>query len=160
MDIIKKYNKKVIVFLLLLFVLTSFPYYKVISTGTLEGNGQYIFIAMWIPAISAIITKIIFDRNIKGLGWKIGKLKYLGISYAIPLIAASVVYSIAWISGIGGLNLTAIGISNVPTGITRFLMFATLGVMGSAISAVGEEIGWRGFLVPELLKNIHILKHL
>ncbi|GAA0178435.1 hypothetical protein SH2C18_14930 [Clostridium sediminicola] len=158
MDIIKKFNKKVIVFILLVFVLTSFSYYKIISTGTLEGNEQYVFIAMWMPAISAFITKIIFDRNLKGLGWKIGKLKYQGISYAIPLFSGLVVYSIAWISGIGGLDLTTIGINNVPTGITKFLLFATLGVMGSAISAVGEEIGWRGFLVPELLKKYSYTK--
>jgi len=33
-----------------------------------------------------------------------------------------------------------------------FLLLATVGVLGSCISVLGEELGWRGFLVPQLAK--------
>ena len=41
----------------------------------------------------------------------------------------------------------------MSSGIAEFGLLATRGVMLSAITAVGEEIDWRGFLVPELLKK-------
>src|SRR5213079_1561718 len=33
-----------------------------------------------------------------------------------------------------------------------FLFLATVGMLGSCLSALGEELGWRGFLVPQLAK--------
>ena len=33
-----------------------------------------------------------------------------------------------------------------------FLMIATMGALTGIVSATGEEIGWRGLLVPELAK--------
>jgi hypothetical protein len=57
-------------------------------------SGRYILLAMWVPAISAFITKIVFDKSLKGLGFKIGKVKYIVISFIIPLIAGLLVYSI------------------------------------------------------------------
>ena len=35
---------------------------------------------------------------------------------------------------------------------TFFLLLATAGVLSSCVSALGEELGWRGFLVPQLAK--------
>ncbi len=39
-------------------------------------------------------------------------------------------------------------------GIMPFLIMATLGLFGSMITAVGEEIGWRGFLLTELRRTL------
>ena len=41
-------------------------------------------------------------------------------------------------------------LSRVPALPALFLLLATVGVLGSCISALGEELGWRGFLVPQL----------
>ena len=38
------------------------------------------------------------------------------------------------------------------------VVVATFGLVISCLSALGEEIGWRGFLVPELAKNFSFTK--
>src|SRR5262249_58446417 len=73
-------------------------------------------------------------------------------------------YSIAWLTGIAGINpvQTAAGFSKYlglgplsrPLGIALyFLVVATIGVIQNCATTLGEEIGWRGFLVPELAKR-------
>ncbi|TPG81275.1 CPBP family intramembrane metalloprotease [Brevibacillus laterosporus] len=148
--VMDKSRRKIFLFLTLIVLLGIFPYYKIISAG-LKGNGLYVFLLMWVPAISAITVKLLFDKNVKDLGWKLGEGKYVVISYGIPLVSAILVYSIVWKTGIGGIDFSKISIVNI-------LSIATIGVVASGVSAIGEEIGWRGFLVPELFKKFSYTK--
>ncbi|MCE1254068.1 MAG: CPBP family intramembrane metalloprotease, partial [Anaerolineae bacterium] len=82
--------------------------------------------------------------------------------YLIPLIYCLVVYGLTWLSGLGlfpssefvdKLRLAYGGSMPEPVLILVYAAGAgTLGVLGSLVSALGEEIGWRGLFVPELAK--------
>ena len=54
--------------------------------------------------MSAILTKLIFDRNLKGLGWKPGPAKWLGLAYLLPILYGAVIYGIVWLIGQGGFT--------------------------------------------------------
>ncbi|WP_242220328.1 CPBP family intramembrane glutamic endopeptidase [Bacillus cereus group sp. BfR-BA-01380] len=144
-----KSTKKIFTYLTLIVLLTGYSYYAIISKGTLKGNEGYVFELMWAPAIAAFLTKLIYDKNIKGFGFKPGKLKYLAFGYFLPLASCLIVYSAVWITGIADVK---------SPNILQVIVLATLGVMYSCLSAAGEEIGWRGFMVPELLKENSFLK--
>lgn len=145
--------KKIIAFLFLNFFLCTF-FYILSSKGSKDMFMICIFALMWIPGISSIIVKLIYDRNIKGFGWKIGRLKYIALGYFIPLIGCLLVYGIVWITGIGGLTFQ----NFLPKPISRIVLLSTAGVLISCITAIGEEIGWRGFLVPEFMKSFSFTK--
>lgn len=95
--------------------------------------------------------------------------KYWSSSYLIPLLYSSVVYIILWTFGWGKfynevffseIN-TSFGWTNLPFGFTIVLFFIITGVFGmagKAATAMGEEIGWRGYLVPELFKSFSYTK--
>jgi membrane protease YdiL (CAAX protease family) len=111
----------------------------------------------------------ILKRNISDLGWKWGKTKYQLQSYFIPFIYALTAYMIIWSFGWGGFydkelvaNLThSFGLGEIGDGfiiILYTLLIGLFGVIRSMSSALGEEIGWRGFLVPELYKNLGFTK--
>lgn len=152
-----KSTKRVTTFIVLTFLLSILPYIRIISDKTLEGNGLFVFLLMWAPGLAAITTKQLFDKNQKGLGWRIGKLKYIGASYLIPLLACLIVYPAVWLIGVGEVNLLGIGETNSES-IIRILIYSTLGISGALITATGEEIGWRGFMVPELFKKYSFTK--
>ncbi len=149
------------VYILLTFALSGFFYWKVIHAGSLEaGHGLLVLGLMWSPGVSGLTTRLIFQGNLRGEGWGWGKTKYQLWSYLVPLLYASAVYLPVWI--VGGFNpdsrvMVMLGskIPQVPF-IARELSFfglnATIGVIGSCVSALGEELGWRGFLVPQLAK--------
>jgi len=129
------------------------------------GNLLYVTGAMWSPALAALATKRIFREPIADLPWKWGGARYAWLAYLIPIAYALPVYLIAWLTPLGGfldadfLKRTAeqFGWSNFPPTLVLvlFVIFtATLGLVGKTSRALGEEIGWRGFLVPELSKVV------
>lgn len=138
----------------------------VLQAGRMDaGNLLYVTGTMWSPALAAFVTKRIFGERLGELPWKWGGARYAWLGYLIPLAYALPVYLFVWLSGFGGfadgefVKRTAeqFGWSNFPPGVTLtlfVLLTATLGLVGKTSRALGEEIGWRGFLVPELSKVV------
>ena len=163
MDEKVKAKKKITIFLTLTFIFSSIIYYLIISAGSLSVNGGiYVLLLMWSPGLSAIITQLVTEKSLRGLGWKWGKTRYQLASLAIPFLYAFVAYLIVWVSGLGKLNtelvdqyLQAHGWLAMPTWLGVILIFLitflTMIIPG-CFSAMGEEIGWRGLFVPELAK--------
>jgi len=140
-------NKRTITYLIIVFAL-SMPFYLLVRhNGGLVGVGQlYVLPLMWSPALAALITTLIFQRNLRGLGWGLGSPRYLMIGYLLPILYAGLVYGTVWLLGLGNLNLSALG-TNPGLVLVQSL---TIRVLGSVLLAIGEEIGWRGLLVPQL----------
>lgn len=163
-------RKPVILFLILVFALSSIFYTLIISSGHLAGGfGLYVTGLMWCPGIAAVITTIILKRQLSSLGWRWGNAKYVLQSYLIPLLYAFIAYLIIWVMNWGGFYnkefvnkiATVFGWKGIPEWIfilIYFILGGTIGMVRSSATALGEEIGWRGFLVPELYKNLGYTK--
>ncbi|MBN2004227.1 MAG: CPBP family intramembrane metalloprotease [Anaerolineae bacterium] len=144
--------KRILVFLALTFAFSTVFYGLIIRAGTLSAKGGlYMLGLMWCPGLAAIITTLLFQQNLRGLGWRLGPPRYLWISYMLPFAYALPVYVLVWLTGLGEFSTEAIPASTpVPVYV---LLLATVGVFtGGLLSGLGEEIGWRGLLVPELRK--------
>lgn len=139
-------RKEIATFLILTFALSSIFYYILGTAKTLSlGGGRYVLMLMWCPGVSALITRMLYQRNVRGEGWRAGAPRWLGLAYTLPIAYALVAYGLVWLSGYGGVDL-----SRFHTPIWRFVL---LGSVMSLISALGEELGWRGFLVPKLYEG-------
>ena len=150
---------RIVTFLVLTFGLSTIFYVKIITGG--EGIAPWVLPLMWCPAMSAILTKLIFDRDLKGLGWKPGPAKWLGLAYLLPILYGAVVYGFTWLVGLGGFTMEAaadvaseLGMSNasdVQMVVVYALLLGTIVFLRNSLpGAFGEELGWRGFLFPEL----------
>lgn len=163
-------SRPIITFLFITFALSSIFYFLVIHTGKLgSGFGLYVTALMWCPGLSALITSLILGRKISELGWQWGKAKYQLWSYLVPLLYAFIAYIIIWSFGWGGFYnkdfvteiTTSFGWTLLPNWLVILLFFILMGLFGmanNAALAMGEEIGWRGFLVPELSKSFNYTK--
>lgn len=155
------FSKKVITFLVLTFALASIFYYLIISSGTFPTT--YALGIMWCPGLAAIVTQLVFNRNLREMGWKFGRGRYLLGSYLLPVAYVAAVYLLIWLTGLGQFDPTALekfiseanGPSSTPFGVvgTYFVYMLTLGFLINCFAVLGEEIGWRGLLVPELAKT-------
>ena len=161
---VQQSRKGILLYLLFTFGLSSIFYFLIIHTGKLgSGFGLYVTGLMWCPAFSSLITTRLLKRKISSLAWQWGNPVYQWWSYLVPLLYAIVTYLIIWLTGAGRFYNhgfadqvgKSFGLSSLPAGFVILLYFIFTGVWGMAESVatgLGEEIGWRGFYVPEMYK--------
>lgn len=165
MEIPKSQSKKaIVVYLLITLSLSAIVWVLTLHSGTGRiGGRMYGYGIMWCPALATYLTCKILKYKISGLAWKWGDPKYLAWCYFIPVIYALISYLIIWFTGWGGFYnkefiteaALSLGWSKLPPGIfivVFFIVTGVIGIFGSMSTALGEEIGWRGFLVPQLSK--------
>ncbi|HLP26079.1 MAG TPA: type II CAAX endopeptidase family protein, partial [Acidobacteriota bacterium] len=112
-----------------------------------RSTGMLLSVAnMWCPAAAAILVRILFRRGLSGLGLRLGKARWLVLALVLPALAGLVMFGAAWIFQIAPLDASKIHKLLAPSFIPLF--FGVLAVC--TIAALGEELGWRGLLVPEL----------
>ena len=138
---------QLITFLGLTFGLSAVLWWLIVSAGSLGAQGgMYVLALMWSPGVSALVTRLIFQRNVRGEGWRPGEIRWLALAYVLPLGYATVAYGLVWVTGLGAVDL-----ARFKTPLATFLV---LGSLQSLLSATGEELGWRGFLVPTLARTM------
>lgn len=135
----KKEKKSIIIFLIATFVISSICYYIYIRGG--EAAKGVVAILMWCPGVVAIIIKNIFYKKEKVLGFNRCNIKYIILGIFIPILYLGVSYGIYWL-----LNSSSFT-GKVYSDSIGFMISA---FFSSVITAMGEEIGWRGFLLPKM----------
>jgi membrane protease YdiL (CAAX protease family) len=136
-------------FLGLTFALSAVFWWLLIAAGSLGARGGlYVFALMWCPGVSALITRLVFQHNVRGEGWRWGRdtTRWAALAYLLPLGYATVAYGLVWLTGLGHVDLSRFRYS--------VLFFLVVGGLQSLLSATGEELGWRGFLVPTLARTM------
>ena len=138
-------KKGIITFLVITFSISAPGWVLAISTD------QVPLILVFAPTIAALITKFVYQRNLRDLGWGWGGWKgtrYALLAYALPLGIGVVIYGGTWLAVRGAFSSD----DGVGAILVTFLLAATGGMLLNCIFAFGEELGWRGFLVPQLAK--------
>lgn len=153
-------RKTILFFLGILTLLSAICYYAILQ---LNPTSIYVGALMMCPALSAFITLKLMKRPISSLPWGLKRLKYLRLSYLIPVGYITISYILIWVLGFGNvLNQETItewsqelgmeGFSSSFVLLTMIVLLSVVGVVKNIGSTLGEEIGWRGFLIYELRK--------
>jgi uncharacterized protein len=157
--------KQILTFVALVFAFSSLPEYVVIHSGHISaGSGMVVGFVMLCPTLAALTSCWLFRIDLATLGWNWRPAKYQVWAYFIPIFYALPVYVATWALIPGSCAFSAFasslgqkfGFPQSPRAATLLLAipcYAPVGVVSSMARALGEEIGWRGFLLPRLVQQ-------
>lgn len=143
-------RNKIILFLLLTLAFSAVTWVPQLRAG--EIGLPWIVMTMWSPALAAIVTRLVTQRDLRGQGWVPRNWRMLIVAYLLPVAYATPVYLAAWGVGLASFEPDRWVVSPGMTPAIGLLAIVTLGLISGLVTATGEEIGWRGLLVPELAK--------
>ena len=150
------------VYLALTVALSSLFWALMIASGHVLGaNGAYAVGLEWCPGSAALLTCAILRIDVATLGWQWRPWTWQILAYVTPLAFSAVAYGVVWTTGLGGFPNTktvaalrdSLGLAGLTTPEVILLWVAlwlTEGSVRSLASALGEGIGWSGFLAPRL----------
>jgi membrane protease YdiL (CAAX protease family) len=159
-------SRQILVFIAFVAAFSCVPYFFIIHSGHLAaGNGLMVALLMWCPAFAAFATCGFFRIDIASLGWKWRPIRYEVWAYLVPIFYAFPVYAATWLFIGGSFEFAAFaaplgaafGFPHWPRTIALLVAlptYASVGVIGSMARTLGEEIGWRGFLLPRLVGRL------
>ena len=131
------------------------------------GQQMMYLILMWIPAFAAFIANClrlqeaserITPRKLLACGnIHKCKIRYILLGCLLPLAYLLIPYLVYWnihpeTFAYNGVSVSIILLDCLPITI--------IGIFVSLLSAIGEEIGWRGFMVPALYEKVGLNKAL
>jgi membrane protease YdiL (CAAX protease family) len=162
--VIEKPQSRIIVFLLLAFGFSSVFYALIIGCGHVAGaSGMYVTGLMWSPAVAALLTCRFTGKPSSELGWSWPRSRWVWMACLLPIVYAGAAYIIVWITGLGTFgNPTFLASASKDLGWTSapawlipigsLLVYTVPGMIGGVSTGLGEELGWRGFLTPEMTR--------
>jgi membrane protease YdiL (CAAX protease family) len=140
----------VLIYIITTFAFSSVFWYLLATTPAGAENSTtlmvYTVAAMWCPAAAAFVTSFVLHRNFGEFGFGLGDIRWQLVGIVLPIFVGLVMFGSAWIYGIAPFNAdraaAIFSLAAVPT-LTFALAF-------NIFAACGEELGWRGLLVPDL----------
>ncbi len=149
--------------------LLSWSYLWALRSGLRLPAGLVPFVLMWIPGTVAVAFRLGLAEGFADAGFRAGAGRYWAWAYAAPFGLATATYATAWMlqqveltpylkqqSMLGPLpfRLSWFNAEATTAGLLaqRFLVVATLSIVIGYVGALGEEIGWRGYLLPKLVQ--------
>jgi membrane protease YdiL (CAAX protease family) len=139
-----------VLFLALLLLFSTLAYVPIIRARSLAALWGYaLVLIMWAPGGAALITSWVCYRSLRPCGFGIHRRTWfwLLIAVAVPIIYTLAIH----------LPLQALGIVRLG-GPALTVGFLVVGFFQSLFYSTGEELGWRGFFAPLLMKQLGFLR--
>lgn len=140
-----KTKKSIITFLAITFAISSVFYYLMIIAGVLEAA----YGLMCCPGIAAIIVSLLYHRGENAMNFRRCDAKYNLAGLWLPLVYGGISYGIYLL--IFGKKVITINETLEQLIKTPVMLLLYLAIY--FVSALGEEIGWRGYLNPKLVEH-------
>jgi uncharacterized protein len=135
--------------------------WKIIQTGdSIDKNPLLILALMYMPAVASIIARLALREGFGDVCFRFGGReggRAILLAWTYPMVVGFVAYGTAWAVGVAEFQPPLPAQSHLYSSsaaanlMTSLALTATLGTVVSCVSAFGEELGWRGYMLTRLM---------
>lgn len=109
----------------------------------------WVFALMWSVTLASVIARLVLREGFADISFRLRLGRRTGYWFVVallyPQVVGAVAFGIAWLTGITPFTPP-------PGGFWMGLLVAsTIGTLVGCLSAAGEEIGWRGYMLTRLI---------
>lgn len=119
-----------------------------------------VLLNMWVPAAAALVARLVQregfgDVSLARVGTSARGMLWL--AWLCPLLAGGLAYGVAWGLGLAAFaapSMAGFGLGAASPALklaTSLAINLTLGTVLAGLSAAGEELGWRGYMLTRLI---------
>ena len=115
---------------------------------------------MYMPTVASIVARLAFHEGFGDVSFRFGGReggRAMLLAWVYPVAVGVLTFGAAWATGLARFQPPLPPQSHLYTVsaagnlLTSFFFTATLGTVVSCISAFGEELGWRGYMLTRLI---------
>jgi CAAX protease family protein len=153
---VRRARQGLLLFAVFLIPLSLFGYWFNINQTDLPLNLP-ILPLMFAPGLASILTRLVRREGFADVSFRRHNMRIgntLLFAYGFPIVVGVVAYGFAFLTGLAKFEPPSFPLA-VGSPLAKFAaglaLAGTLGVLLSFISSVGEETGWRGYLLPRTI---------
>ena len=125
------------------------------------GTWLWVIPLMWSPAVASLVARLTLGEGFADVSFRVGGRrgwKAIAVAVVFPVVIGLPVYGIAWMTGLArfaprpaGVTAQLASASPVAAFLVMLAVAATIGTVVGILTAAGEEIGWRGYMLTRLI---------
>jgi membrane protease YdiL (CAAX protease family) len=120
----------------------------IVTTMMVTGMFGLVIALMWSVTPASVVARLLMREGFADVSFRLGgrpSVRWFVIALLFPQFVGFVAFGAAWLTGLAPFTSTAEGFW------TSWLAASTVGTLVSSLSAAGEEIGWRGYMLTRLI---------
>ena len=119
----------------------------IITTNAFAGIGSsiaWLTGLMLVPTVASVMARIWQSEGFDDLGFRRGRHVGRAVAVAVghPFLVGAVAYGVAWLTGLAGLRFPP---------LAMWAALITLMLVLNVVLSTGEELGWRGYMLPHMV---------
>ena len=122
------------------------------------GDFSWLISLVWVPALASVVARVVLREGFSDVSFRLGGRRgwrAIVLALVFPIVVGLIAYGIAWMTTLARFAPQSDFVGDAVSPLTAFIVIlavsTTIGTITLTLTAAGEEIGWRGYMLTRLI---------